>query len=448
MIARYTPKVLGRHWSLTTKYKTWLNVSLAILWAKVMMSPISWEHYKLIKKHARVNVKRITELDEGPGGFNHDMNAFNEQIKESLRAKGVPEEVVGLFNQGITSYDVEDSAFSLLLVKVCDIILPELCALIETLRQRASESTDTILMGITHGQAAEVTTLALKLLGYVDILERDVERISTAKEAVRYGRLAGAVGNYGHLGTEMERIVMERLGLKAPKISTQILHRDRHAALMDAIALMSENVGHIAHNLWQMCQFPRMEAREPFLKGQRGSTQMPHKKNPIMLERMRGMAIIVRGYSQMIRSAVATSDERAIDQSCIERVAWPDGTCLALYMLQKLNGVVAKIEFFEDQMLANINYTRGVLGSSYIKDLLLAKGKETMDYWGEQMQIYPWVQACAFEAWNSHGEHMREVVMEMGILEFVTLGELEACFDNQRHLEFVGEVYERFGIAS
>lgn len=445
MIARYSPKPLRKHWSLSVKYNTWLRVSLAILWTKATMRMISWEDYTLIRKNARVDVRRITFLDEGPGGMNHDMNAFNEQIKESLRAKGVPEEIVGLFNQGVTSYDVEDSAFSILLVKACDIILPALQQLVAVLRERAQEHTNTLIMGITHGQAAEVTTLALKLLNFVDMLERDIERIMAAQEAMRYGRLAGAVGNYGHLGTELERLVMKRLGLKAPRVSTQILHRDRHAALMDAITLMSENLGHIAHNLWQMCQFPRMEAREPFKKGQRGSTQMPHKKNPIILERMRGMAAMARCYSQMIRSAVSTSDERSIDQSCIERVAWPDATCLALYMLEKLQGIVAKIEFFDQRMLDNINFTRGVMGSSYIKDLLLSKGISTMNFHGEDQVVYKWAQSCAFEAWDS-GKQMRDVAVKLGILDFVTPEELDECFDNQRHLGHVREVYQRFGI--
>jgi adenylosuccinate lyase len=420
---------------------------LAILWAKAKLEMISWEDYKLIKKNARVNVREITILDEGPGGFNHDMNAFNEQVKRSLRARGVPEEIVGLFNQGVTSYDVEDSAFSILLVKVCDIILPALRKLVAILRERAEQHTNTLIMGITHGQAAEVTTLALKLLNFVDMLERDIKRIETAREDMRYGRLAGAVGNYGHLGTELEKIVMAQLGLKAPRISTQILHRDRHATVANTIAQSGENLGHIAHNLWLMCQFPRLEAREPFKRGQRGSTQMPHKKNPIMLERMRGMAIMVRGFCFMIQSTVATFDERAIDQSCIERVAWPDLTSLVLYMCEKLSGIVEKIEFFPEQMARNIAFTRGVLGSGYIKDLLLSKGVSTMDFHSETLEIYKWVQSCAFEAWDSGEKHMREVVVELGILNHVSEEELEACFDNKRHLLHVGEVYERFDIA-
>lgn len=448
MIRRYTPKALGPVWSLSAKYNSWLKVSLAILLAKVRLGMISSQDYEQIKRNARVNVRRITELDEGPGGFNHDMNAFNHQVKESLRSKGVPEETIGLFNQGVTSYDVEDSGFSLILLQVGGIVLPAARQLVGTLRQRAHEHTDTLVMGITHGQAAEVTTLGLKLLGFVDMLDRDIERITTAQYMMRYGRLAGAVGNYGHLGTELEKEVMGILGLKSPRISTQILHRDRHAAYMDSFALLAENLGHIAHNLWQMCQFPRLEAREPFKKGQRGSTQMPHKKNPIMLERMRGMTIMVRAYCLMIKSAVATSDERAIDQSCIERVAWPDGTCLVLYMLEKLEGIVSKIEFFDEQMARNIRLTRGVLGSSYIKDLLLEKGISELDYRGQSQETYRWVQSCAFEAWDDGNRHMRDVVIGLGILDHVTEAELEGCFDNQRHLVHVGEVYERFGIAS
>jgi len=443
VIARYTPKVLGKHWSLKVKYNTWLKVSLAILWAKATMGMISWEAYKLIKRHARVSVPRITELDEGPNGFNHDMNAFNEQIKESLRARGVPEEIIALFNQAVTSYDIEDSAFSLLLVEAGSIILPALRTLVETLRDRASQHTQTILMGITHGQPAEVTTLALKLLNFVDMLERDVERITTAQEAMRYGRLAGAVGNHGHLGTELERLVMGKLGLKSPRISTQILHRDRHSAYMDAFALLAENLGHIGHNLWLMCQFPRMEAREPFRKGQRGSTQMPHKKNPIMLERMCGMVVVVRHDSMMIRTAVTTDDERSISQSCIERIAWPDGTCLVLYMLEKLTGIVGKIQFFDETMERNISFTRGVLASSYIKDLLLGKGVTKLNYDDRELETYEWVQVCAFETWDNES-HMRDTVVNRGILEFMTEEELDACFDNRRHLDHVGEVYERF----
>ena len=445
MIERYTPKTMGALWSLSAKFRTWLVVSLAILEAKAKTGMISLEVYRQIRRHARVNTKRVLWWDEGPGGMHHDMQAFTETVKESLRRAGLDESVIGQFNNGITSYDIEDSALSLMLVRACQVLLPLIEGLRKALLIRASEHKSTLMMGLTHGQAAEPITLAVKMLNFVAMLDRDVERLIQAMEGVRVGRLAGAVGVYGHLGPDMEVAVCEALGLKSPAISTQILHRDCHAALMSALTTLGGNVGHIAHNFWRMVQFPRCEAREPFPKGKRGSSALPHKRNPNRLEQLRGMAEELVGYQTIMTLAIQTDDERAIDQSCQERINWPDAFALVAHMLTSLTKIVAGIEFFPEQMLANIAKIKGLHGSSYVKDLLLDKGITHLDFDGEEVQTYKWVQGCAFEAWQRQVE-LTDVLRERGIDNLVDPDELTVCFDPWRGLRHVPVIYERFGI--
>lgn len=444
MIRRYTPKEMGGHWSDQSKYDHWLRVSLAILETKAEMGMIPLDAVSLIHAHATVDVERVEYWDEGPGGMRHDMQAFTETVKESLRAAAVDEEVVALFNKDVTSYDIEDSALSLMLCEAVGIIMPLISGLEQALFDLAKEHEETLMMGLTHGQPAEATTLALKLLNFREMVKRDYGRLIVASEAVRVGRLAGAVGNYGHLGPEAEAITCERLRLRSG-LSTQIIHRDVHANLMDTLATAAANIGHIAHNLWLMCQWPRCEAREPFGKNQRGSTQMPHKKNPITLERLRGMAQQMIGYQTVAKMAVITYDERAIDQSCQERINWPDAFCLLAYMLEKLTKLLPNMVFFPQAMQANIEKTKGQLGSSYVKDLLLSQGVTHLVYGDEEVQTYDWVKNCAHEAWERQ-VHLSDVLIERGILEMVSAESLEACFDLHRGLEHLSEIYDRYGL--
>lgn len=452
MIDRYTRPEMAKLWSSQNKYDLWLEVELAILWARQRLGEIDAKVYRQLRRRAGFDLDRITTLDEGPGGFRHDMLAFIEAIKETLRAKGVPESSIAYFHHKVTSYDIEDSAFSIQLVRAADLVLPLVTKARNRLVERAREHKDTLILGLTHGQAAEVTTLALKLLNYADILDHDVARLRAAQADIRIGRAAGAVGTYSHLSPAVERLACQRLKLKPAKISTQIIHRDRHAHFFAMFALLGCNIGHIVNNFWLMSQFPRLEAREPFRPGQRGSSQMPHKKNPVLTERLRGMAALLRGYLHPIMEMIATFDERAIDQSCVERIAYVDGITLIHYMLYQLDGYLAGMEFFPKNMLANIDRTLGQLGSSHVKDWFLEHGITELPYGSESLPTYEWVQRCAFEAWGKQ-IHLKDQILirmeEIGLCEQLggaSVWPFWRCFDYKHQLQNVQEVYERFGI--
>jgi len=429
-------------WSLQTKYSLWQRVSLAILQAKQQCNMIPAGTFEAISGSIGFTVERITELDEGPTGFHHDLHAFVETCKETMRRQGVPEAVIAHLHKDVTSYDVEDSAFSLQVLEATDQIIASLRELRSALYDRACEFKLVPMVGITHGQAAEIITLGLKLLNYVDIVDRDLERLTILREDMRVGRLAGAVGNYGHLRPEMEKRVCKILGLKPARISTQILHRDRHADLFHSCVLVACNLEHIDHNLWLMCQFPRMEAREPFKAGQRGSSQMPHKRNPHKIERIRGLAAQVRGYEGPIKEMVMTFDERAIDQSSVERISWVDGTTLVHYMINQLTQIMRGMVFFPERLQHNIDLTLGLLSSGYVKDLLLPRAT-TLLYKGELQPVYTFVQSCAFEAWERQ-VHLQVVLYEQGVLGVASKDEIEACFDPQQSLQYVEAKFEEF----
>lgn len=443
MIERYSLPEMARIWDLQSKYAGWLRVELAVLQVKERYELVPTGTFEKMEATADFSVERITELDEGPGGFHHDLLAFVESCKETMQSKGVDAAVIAHFHKDVTSYDIEDSAFVLQIRQATDLIITELKRVIQCMGERALAEKYTPMIALTHGQAAEINSLGLKLLNYYHLLIRDHDRLTSALQDLAYGRLAGAVGNYGHLGPELEEAVCEILGLETESVSTQILHRAAHANLFNALVVLASDVGHVAHNLWLMCQFPRQEAREGFKKGQRGSSQMPHKRNPHKLERLRGLAAQMRGYQGPIMEMIATADERAIDQSSVERISWADGCILLHYMVDSLRKVVADMEFFPNQMQANVDRLLGVWASGHVKDLILSKGVSEWPYQNDPQPIYRFVQSCAFEAWEQQ-VHLREVLGRQGLGSILGLEELESCFDQGRALQHVDEVFSRF----
>lgn len=444
MIRRYTRPEMAKVWADDQKYAHWLRVELAVLEAKAIDCSVTAAQLETIKAHAGFTVARIEELDEGPNGFHHDLLAFVETVKETMRAAGVDDATAGLFHVGLTSYDIEDNALVLHLRSAFEPIIAALKQTRETLYGRALEHRLTPMLGLTHGQAAEVITLGVKVLNYVDVLDQHIERIELVLEDLRVGRLSGAVGTYGHLGPQIEAATCAILGLEPVRIATQIINRSRFADLMNSLALLAADIEHIADGLWEMCSYPRMEAREKFGALRRGSSQMPHKRNPNVLERLRGLAKAVRGYQMMLMESIATRDERAIDQSSVERIVWPDATTTVHYMLYQLNRVVGEMEFFPEQMGRNLAATRGMLGAGFVKDALLRHGITSLDYEGESVPTYVFVQQCCFEAWELPDTELMTVLQQRGVCELVPEDELAACFNNDQHLAYVDEIFGRF----
>ncbi len=430
-------------WSMRTKYGLWLRVELAVLWARMLAREITRDTYRRVRDAAKYSVRRITFLDEGPSGFRHDMNAFIENVKERLRKAGVPEDMVNRFHESVTSYDVEDPAFMLQLVRSLDLIIKELAKLRVALVTRAQEHKHTAMMGVTHGQWAEPITLGAKFVVYIEALERDLERLRTARGQLTVGKFAGIVGVYGNLTPQLEAAACRRLGQR-PVLGTQIIHRDIHAQYMAALAILASNLEHVALNIWLMCQSCRGEAREPFRANQRGSSRAPHKKNPILGENLRGLAAAVRGFQSMAQEMIATADERDISQSCVERIAWPGATSIVHFMLVRLTSVIKGVEFFPDRMLVNIAASQGQTASGYVKDLLIRSGVEVLPFDGVDRPIYEWVQACAFAAWPNR--HLKDEMIDRGLLGFVARYDLDQCFDIDWQLRNIDGIFERAGI--
>jgi len=459
MIERYTTPEMGAIVSLRHKYELWLQVEIAVLWALWHDNQITKKAYEEIRQKVEFDVERITYLDEGPDNptpFHHDMNAFIEACKEHMREAGVSEKVINLFHIKITSYDTEDPAFSLKLISATELLQSSLEELIYNLLKRARDHEETYMMGITHGQAAEPITLALKLFNFIAALKRDLERLQASKEKMHVSKLSGAVGTYNQLSPKIEELALNQLGLEPVSASTQIVHRDIHARLASDICIMISNLGHIANNLWLMCQFPRCEAQEPFGKKQRGSSIMPHKKNPILLERMRGMATIARGYLSSIMESIPTYDERAIDQSCVERVAYNDLLLLAHYMLVKMAKVIEGMVFFPEKMIENIESALGLWASGNVKSMLLEQGISELKFGAEKktLSVYEWVQRCAFYA-KQNNQHLLDVLKTPGgiILQWKAVTPIDVddqiqlingCFDYKHHLQHLPAVYNRF----
>ncbi len=466
MDVRYTLDEMAAVWSYESKYTLWVKSCLAVLFALASLDRIGKNIYTTIRRAAGFDLETVEKLDKK---YKQDAQALIEACKLHMRSLGIPEDVIVHFGNMITSYDMEDPAFARLICLATDIIIKSLERMIKTLRRRAMEFEYTLCLFETHGQGAGPGYLGIRLCNWIDILERDLQRIRRARRNMQIGRFAGIIGVYGELDPEVEKIACKYLKLKSARISTQILHRDRHADLMNALALCATNVDHIATTLWAMCGYPKCEAREAFdWINQRGSTGMPHKRNPWRLERLSGMASAMRGYQLMVMEQVKTPFERAISQSSVERIAWVDGTTLLHFMLEELDSIFSRMEFFPENMQQNLDGFNGVLASQHIKDLLRKKGifklrfsptgylrselircgkMDEADY-ALEVETYDWVKYCVYEAWdmktNRSIDHLRNVVVRQGIEVFLTHEELDECFDLKRGLAHADEIYARF----
>jgi adenylosuccinate lyase len=440
MIERYVPKKMAKVWDLQHKYQGWLEVELAFLWAKAKLGMIEQKVYKYIGSHASFTVERIEEIDKK---IEHDMNAFIATVHESLR------EHAGEFHKGITSYDIEDPALCLQLREAIEIIIDDLEILMTVVLERAKEHKWTLMMGRTHGVQGEPITLGWKLCVWHYALERAQNRLRQAKEIISYGKISGAMGVYGDLDPQIEALVCQRLGLTPAKASTQILQRDRHAEYMSALAITAGTLDQIATEIRLLAKTEVGEVEEPRKPKQKGSSAMPHKKNPIICERICGLARVVQSNAQIAFRNIATWAERDITQSSAERVIFPDSTQVLDYMIQKLTWVIDGLIVFPERMLANMEMGYGVTASQQVKVALLNEGLEPDT-------VYYFVQQCAFKAVEQKYP-FRQVLLEepinttksegnLRIDMILTTEELDKCFDYKNQLRYLEEAMARFGL--
>jgi len=426
MLDRYTLAPMKKLWgSEATKFQYWLKVELAVLKARVELGDLSQEAYEGIARHAAFDLPRIAELE---AEYDHDMIAFIVCVQEYLERAGVGQ-YKEEFHKGITSYDVEDPAVVLMLREAAKLILEELGKLQEALSQRAREHQWTLMIGRTHGQYAEPTTFGHMLLVFAAAVRRSISRIQEAYERdLGEAKISGAVGNYAGMDLRIEAIALGHLGLRPAVAETQILQRDRHAAFLATLAIAAGTIEQMCRTFWEMMRSDVRELEEPRRTNQRGSSAMAHKKNPILTERLMGMARLVRAYAHAAQENIATPEGRDISQSSVERHIFPDATSLVHYMASRATGLVGRLTVFSDRMQWRLeNGTQGVWAGQQVRVALMERG---ISY----DAAYEYVQRTSFEA-VARGVSFVEMLSQMPFADGRTawdiVGEeaLKNCFD-------------------
>ena len=430
MIERYTRPEMGRIWTLENKFRIWLEVEILACEAWAELDKVPREAVDLIREKARFSVERILEIEQST---RHDVIAFTRCVSESLGPES------RFVHYGLTSSDVVDTAASSQLVQAVDLIDTGLEKLIEILALQADKYRHLVMMGRTHGVHAEPITLGLKFALWYQEFLRQRTRLASARKDVAVGKLSGAVGSFANIPPEIEEYVCAKLGLEPAPVSTQVLQRDRHANLMNTLALIAASMEKVALEIRNLQRTETREVEEPFYAGQKGSSAMPHKRNPVNCEQICGLARVVRSNSLAAQENVALWHERDISHSSVERVIFPDSTILVDYMLHKLIKIVADLHVYPEQMERNIQLSRGLTFSGSVLLALVDKGMT-------REMAYDLVQKGAMSVWQE-GSNLRHVLaQDPEIQGLLTETELDNIFDYQRLLARVNQVLDRAGI--
>ncbi len=431
MIARYTRPKMAALWSDQSRFERWLKVELAATDALAGAGVVPTSAAQELHAHAGFTVERIDELERE---LRHDVLAFTTAVAESVVRAG--SNAARWLHFGLTSTDVVDTAQALALMEASVLIRADILQLREVLRRRAIEFQHTPAIGRTHGVHAEPTTFGMKLLLWYAEMGRNLQRFDAAAEDLRVGKISGAVGSFGHLKPEHEAAILAGLGLKAASVSTQVLQRDRHAAFVTTLAVMCSTLDKIATEIRHLQRTEVREAEEFFSAGQKGSSAMPHKRNPITSEQICGLARVVRGNAQVALEDVALWHERDISHSSAERVILPDTTSLADYLLNKTATLIDRLMVYPPRMLKNLELTGGLVFSGQLLLELAGAGMTRED-------AYRLVQGHAMDAWTND-KNFRELVMaDPGITARLSSEQLTAAFDFKRQLGNIDAVFAR-----
>lgn len=430
MIARYTRPRMGAIWSDEHRFATWLEVETVVCEVMAELGQIPREAAQTIRSKGRFDVARIAEIEKT---VKHDVIAFLTNVGESVG------DAARYLHLGLTSSDLLDTALALLMREAGTVLLDDLKDLREAVRRRAIEHKHTPCIGRTHGVHAEPITFGLKLAVWYDELGRAQERLTRAIEAVSVGKVAGAVGTFAYLDPRVEEMVCARLGLRPAPISTQIVQRDVHAEFLCTLALIASSIEKFAVELRNLQRTEILEAEEYFSPGQKGSSAMPHKRNPITCERLAGMARLVRSYALAGLENVPLWHERDISHSSVERVVLPDSTIALDYMLATFTEVVDRMLVYPEHMRANLEKTGGLIFSQALLLALVGKGVS-------REQAYQWVQANAMKAWRSGGGFKEMVMDDPQVRSVLPAEEVERCFDLSYSLRHVDHIFARLGL--
>jgi adenylosuccinate lyase len=432
MIDRYTRPEMSRIWSDENKYRQWLEVELATAEALAQTKDVPPEAARLLRKHASFDLGRIHEIERE---VKHDVIAFTTAVAESLAAAGEPAASRWL-HYGLTSNDVVDTAQALMVRSASDLILRGITDLAAVLKTRAFEFKDTVQIGRTHGMHAEPITFGLKLALWYDEVQRNFTRFSTAAEGMRVGKISGAVGTFGHIGPQAEERICQRLGLRPAAIASQVVSRDRHAHYIATLALVAATLEKIALEVRHLQRTEVREVEEPFAEGQKGSSAMPHKRNPVTSEQICGLARVVRSNVQPAFENIALWHERDISHSSVERIILPDTTSAVDYMLARTIWLISGMRVSPDRMKRNLDLTKGLVFSGQLLLDLAAAGML-------REEAYRLVQGHAMKAWQQDGDFRAAIESDPAITKYLKPEAIDNSFSVSRQLRNIDQIFQR-----
>ncbi len=430
MIPRYSLPRMAAIWELDYRFQVWLRIEILACEAWAQLGMIPAQALKEIKAHAAFDLKRIEEIERA---VRHEVVAFltavAERVGESSR----------FIHLGLTSSDVMDTALAFQLQQAAAILLEDLDALLAVLKRLANNHRQTVMVGRTHGVHAEPMTFGLKVARWYSEMHRNRDRLEQAKEAVGYGKVSGSVGTYAHSPPSIEAYVCEKLGLKPEPLSSQIVPRDRHAQFLGTLSIIGASLDNIATEIRHLQRSEVSEAAEPFTEGQKGSSSMPHKKNPVTCEQISGLSRVLRGNAIAALENVTLWHERDISHSSVERIILPDSTILLDYLLVKMREILEGLQVYPQHMERNLQKTHGLLFSQRVLLALTEKGVS-------REGAHNLVQRNATKAWETEEHFQTLLVKDPEVLQHLSADEIAACFDLKPYLEHVDTIFARLGL--
>ena len=430
MIERYSRQEMANIWSEENKYRAWLEVEILATEAWSQLGVIPQDDVRLIRENAKFDISRILEIEKET---RHDVVAFTRSVSESL---GEEKKWV---HYGLTSTDVVDTAYGYLIRQANEILKKDLMMLLETIKERAIEHKNTVQMGRTHGVHAEPTTFGLKLATWYSEMKRNIELLEHAAKAVEAGKISGAVGTFANTPQEVEAFVCQKLGIRAQEISTQVLPRDLHAEYFATLALIGSSIERFATEIRGLQKSECREVEEYFAKGQKGSSAMPHKRNPIGCENMCGIARVLRGYMHTAYENIALWHERDISHSSAERIIFPDATIVLDYMLNRFNKIVKELTVFPENMLKNMDKTLGLIYSQRVMLKLIEKGMS-------REGAYDLVQPKTALSWDEQKPFRNLIESDEAIVKVLSKEDIDDAFDYHYHIRHVDDIFKRLGL--
>jgi adenylosuccinate lyase len=427
MIPRYTHPEMGAIWSERRRYETWLEVELAAADAMAEAGVVPADAARELRARAAFDVARIEEIEQTT---QHDVIAFTTAVAEHVGP------AARWLHFGLTSSDVVDTAQAIQMREACELVVKGIAGLMEAVRARAEEHRRTPMIGRTHGVHAEPMTFGLKLALWYAELQRDLDRMLRAREAVAVGKISGAVGTFSHLEPAIEASVCARLGLQPAPVSSQVIQRDRHAELLCTLAITAASLEKFALEIRGLQKTEIGEVEEPFAKGQKGSSAMPHKRNPIGCEQITGLARLVRANAMAALENVALWHERDISHSSVERVILPDSFIALDHMLRRFTRIVRGMVVYPERMRENLNRSRGVVFSGTVLLELARRGLS-------REKAYEWVQRNAMRSFHEHKDFKELLLADPDLMQVLTAGEVEKAFDLDHHLRNVDVIFDR-----